>query len=186
MADISSVDLDQAVVSRAVLLAHEMHVIGGHHLDAQLLRYLEYHLIDLLLMGESALLRPRHVGLVPLHLQIIVVTEDGLVPRRYALRLLQLSLHDGLRHLSAQTGRAADYTLVVLLYKLVVNARLVVEALNVSLRRELDEVVVAIHVLGQHDQMVGTLVLAALAVGFNGASFLATVSRNSFTPNILP
>ena len=141
-----------------------MHVIGGHHLDAQLLRYLEYYLVDLLLMLEGALLRSGYVGLVPLHLQIIVVTEDGLVPRRYALRLLRLSLHDGLRHLSAQTGRAADYTLVVLLYKLVVNARLIVEALDVSLGRELDEVVVAIHVLGQHDQMVGTLVLAALAV----------------------
>ena len=29
---------------------------------------------------------------------------------------------------------------------------------------ELDEVVVAVHVLGQHDQVVGALVLAALAV----------------------
>ena len=127
-------------------------------------RYLEYHLVDLLLMFKGAFLRPGYVSLVPLHLQIIVVTEDGLVPCGYALRLLRLSFHNGLRHLSAQTGRATDYTLVVLLYKLVVNARLVVETLNISLRRELDEVVVAVHVLGQHDQVVGALILAALAV----------------------
>ena len=45
-----------------------------------------------------------------------------------------------------------------------VDARLVVEALDVGLGRELDEVVIAVHVLGQHDQVVGALVLAALAV----------------------
>ena len=61
-------DADQAVVGRTVLLADEMHVVGGHHLDAQFLRYPENDLVDLLLMGESTLLGPRHIGLVPLHL----------------------------------------------------------------------------------------------------------------------
>ena len=61
-------DADQAVMGRTVLLAHEVHVIGGHYLDAQLLRYLEDHRIDLLLVLEGALLRPGHVGLVALHL----------------------------------------------------------------------------------------------------------------------
>ena len=52
-----------------------------------------------------------------------------------------------------------------------VDTRLVVEALDVGLRGELDEIVVALHVLGQHDQVVGTLVLPALAL-------MAAASRN--------
>ena len=61
-------DADKAVMGRAVLLAYEVYVVGGHHLDAQFLRYLEDHRIDLLLVLEGALLRSGHVGLVALHL----------------------------------------------------------------------------------------------------------------------
>ena len=61
-------DADKAVMGRAVLLAHEVHVVCGHHLDTQFLSYLKDHRIDLLLVLEGALLRPGHVGLVALHL----------------------------------------------------------------------------------------------------------------------
>ena len=60
---------------------------------------------------------------------------------------------------------------MVLLYQLVVDTRLVVETLDIGLRGELYEIVIALHVLGQHDQVVGTLVLPALAL-------MAAASRN--------
>ncbi len=103
-------------------------------------------------------------GVVEHHLQVVVVPEEVLVPLRDALRLVHAVCVDGTRNLARDAGGGADQTLMVLFEQVVVDARVVVEAVDVGLGDEANEVVVAGEVLREEDQVVAALVLVARRV----------------------
>ena len=115
----------------AVLLVHEVDVIGGHHLDAVLLRQFEYlSRIELLLLVQFQA-HSRNLGLMEHHFKVIVVPEDALMPLNGGVSAGGIPGYDGARHFSGETGGAADEVGSVLLYHLVRHARTVVETLYV-------------------------------------------------------
>ncbi len=84
----------------------------------------------------------------------VVRAEDVLVlPGRIA-GLAVVPTGQALAHFTLETGGEDDESLAVLAEQFLVDARLVVEALGVAGGDELDEVLVALVVRGQDDQMV--------------------------------
>ena len=97
-------DAYQTVVRLAVVLLHEVHVVGGYDFDVMLPGYVDYHLVDDFLLLVNVGRRVRLVGLVALYLQIEVVAEEVLEPQRRLLSLVYLSSQYVLRNLASQAG----------------------------------------------------------------------------------
>ena len=153
----------------------EVDVVRGDHLDVELLPEVEHPLHDRhLARVETAVVVDRRAGDVRLrgvvehHLQVVVVPEEVLVPLRDALRLVHAPVVDGARHLARDAGGGADQSLMVLLKQVVVDARVVVEAVDVGLGDEAHEVVVAREVLREEDQVMAPLALVARRVVARG------------------
>ena len=153
---------DEPVVHRAVLLAHEVHVVGGHHLHPVLLREPEDFGAVLLLEIVGVQGQARHLGLVHHHLQVVVLPEDALVPLNCLVHALLVARKYALGDFPGHTGRAADEVLVVLLYHLVAHPRAVVVALDVAYGNDLHKVPVALVVLCQKYEVVVLLVVVVL------------------------
>ena len=149
---------------RAVLLAHEVHVVGGHDLDAVLLRQLEDAGGVFLLLLVEVQRHAGHLRLVEHHLEVIILPEDALVPLDGLINAPGVAREDPAGHFARHTGGAADQPLVVLLQHLVAHARLVVHTLDVSGGHDLHQVLVAVVVLGQEDEVVVLLVVVVLEV----------------------
>ena len=110
-------------------------------------------------MREDGAVGVRVVRLVALQLQVIILAEQVLEPQHGFLRLGQLPLHDQLRDLPAQAGGADYQVLVIALQQLLVDARTAVEAFRPREGDHLDQVLVAILVLRQHDEVPAAAVV---------------------------
>ena len=62
-------------------------------------------------------------GFMALILQVIVIAKTVMEPLHHLLSLLNLSGGDEFGYLTAQTGRAADYALMILLQIILVSTR---------------------------------------------------------------
>ena len=155
---------DEPVVRRSVLFADEVDVVGGHDFDPVLLRELEdAGGVFFLPLIEFE----RQVGdlrLVEHHLEVVVLAEDPLVPGDGAVYALVVARQDSPRDLPCHTGGATDQPFVVALQHLVAHARLVVHALDVPRGDDLHQVLVALVILGQEDEVVVFLVVVVLEV----------------------
>ena len=168
-------EADEAVVGGAVVLVHKVNVVGGHHLHAVLLRQLEDFLGIELLLFVQLQAHPRNLRLVEHHLQVIVIAKDLLVPLDGGIGAGGVACDDRPRHLSRQTGGAAYKVCGVLLYDLVRDAGAVVETLYVRGGHYLHQILVAVVVLGQQDQVIVFAVLLVVdAVVILGNVHLAT------------
>jgi hypothetical protein len=94
--------------------------------------------------------------------EIVVLAEDLLVPARRLPGLGEVARADGPRDLRVQAAREHEQPLGVLGQQLLVHPRLVVEALEIGLGDQLDEVAVAGDVADEDGQVVGALVTAVL------------------------
>ena len=149
------IQTDEPVVNGAVLLPDEVDVVRRDDLHPILFRQVEEYFRVFFLAFVDFLRLPRHLGLVEHHFQVVVVSEQALVPLDRLAGRLQVACEDLLRDLARHARRRADEPLVVLFQHLVPNARLpVVHALDVPGRDNLDEVFVALVVLRQQDQVV--------------------------------
>ena len=92
----------------------------------------------------------------------VLLAEDVLEPSGECRRGVKVAGEEGLGHHAAKAAGRRDETLVIALQQLPVDAGLVVVALQVSGRRELDEVAVTLSRLGKDGQVVVEL-LASLA-----------------------
>ena len=121
-----------------VLLAQVVRVVGGHQRQSGLLRQ------AVQLRNEPAVL----VQVVVLHFQKEVLPPQNVGVRvRQAQRVVVLVREQRLRNLAAQTRREADQPLGVPRQQIQVDARFVIEALQVSRGDQLDEVAIALLVL---------------------------------------
>ena len=137
---------------RAVILGvQEVGIVGRDHRHVDLPGEPE----DLLVHGVLAR------GVVPLDLQVIPLPEDVGVPLRRLARGLPVVLGQPPRHFPRHARGGADQPRRMALDHLAVDARLVVEALQIPDGGELDQVPVPLAVAGeQHEVVVRLLDLA--------------------------
>jgi hypothetical protein len=85
---------------------------------------------------------------MPLNLQVIVA-EDFLVPRSYSDKLVVSSIEDQSGQFPVGTPREGDKPIMVELEKLFIYPGLIVESLKVALSNQLEQIAIALLVLGQ-------------------------------------
>ena len=141
-----------------------MRVVGGDERDLHLLRELGE-------AGEHLRALGVDVGLVVLHHFEIEVVEDIREEAGKFLCLVLAILTEQLVHLAGRAAAEGDDALAVFGEQLLVHARLVVEAFEVRLGAELDEVAVAGLVLRQQRQVV-------IVVGARIGLLVARVGRD--------
>ena len=140
---------EQHVVRAAVLLAHIVHVVGDDQLQPELLGPGHQRLVDRDQFGDDVLLQLD---------KEVLVAKDVDVPAQALVGFLLFALVEQLRHLGAQAAGGADQPFGVRGQKVVVDARLVVVAVQLGVRGDLEQVAIAGHVLGQQQQVVVLLV----------------------------
>ena len=138
-------DAEQDVVELAVLAVHIVQVVRRDESDIVLLGELDEAGVGLALLRQAVVLDLE---------EEVLTAEDLEVFAHERVSALHIVLQDGARDLAGNAGREADDALVVLAQEVLVDARLVVHALDVGQRDELDEVAVARLVLREQDQMV--------------------------------
>ena len=153
-------ETEQMVVRLGIVLVHEVCVVRTNQLYAVFLGELYEYAVCLLLQGEGltvgALVGVFH--LMALQLQIVVVAEHSRIPFNGLPRSGYVVLQNLCRHLSGDTCRAYDKVFVVFLQIRAVGSRTHVESVHPSPRHELYQVLVAVVVLCQHDEVVSALV----------------------------
>ena len=158
--EFAGVQADEPVVGGTVFLVYEVNVVGGNDLHPVLLGQLEKGgdigaLAFVHVQGQA-----RHLGLVVHYLQVIVLSEEVLVPFDGLVRPGDIARQDAARNLARHAGRTADEVLVVFLHNLVAHTRLVVVfSFDMAGGDNLHQVLVAVVVLGQQDEMIVFAVL---------------------------
>ena len=153
---LAGLDRHQDLVRARVGPVDVVAVVGGDQRDPQLGPHAPVLVVELILLRQPV----RH------HLEVeVAVGEQALVLERGLLRLGDPLLEQGLGHLAAEAGRQADEALRVVAQDLLVDPRVVVEALQVPHRVEVGQVLVADLVLGQEDEVEVAPVGPVLAVG---------------------
>lgn len=170
---------DKTVMRRSVLFEDKMRVIGRHDLDAFLLRQSEQSLVVDFLMFVDFLGKSRHFGLVQLHFKVIVLSEHPFMPPHGLSCGLVFAGKNILRYLARHTRRAADEPLVITLQYLMRDPGLVVESLHMAVRTDLDEVFVALGILGEQYKVIVLPVVLVLErrVIMPGHIYLAAYDR---------
>ena len=144
-------DAEQGVVGVGVLVAQVVHVVGGHGAQAGLFGEQRELGEQLALLGQA--------GVLQLDVDVLRAEQVGQAPHlgEGGLVVAVLEEHGGA---PAHAAGERDEALAVLGEQLPVGARLVVVALQVGARGELDQVLVAGLVAGQQGE-VGVLLLDA-------------------------
>ena len=156
-AEPARVHAEQDVLRLGVFAVHVVAVAGGHGWDAEFAGELQGHIGHL----------PLHIQAVVLDLDEIPVAEPLLKPAGNIAGLGErLSLFAGAAderpvELARQAARQADDPLAVLLQQVTVDPRLEIEALQVGLGGQLEQVVEARPVAGQQREVVAGVLLVA-------------------------
>ena len=93
-----------------------------------------------------------------LEFQIVVVAPEALVPLDSLTGPGDISLQDLRRHLTSDTGRADNQVLMVSLQIGTVRTGTVIETVDPGVADEFDEVLIAVGILGQHDEVIAAKV----------------------------
>ena len=148
-------DAHQGVLRVGVTTLHIVHVVGGDHGQVQTARQFGHARDVLLLFGQP----------VRLDLEVEVSrTEDLPVLTGSLLGRGQIAAQDALGDLALQAARQGDEPAAVARQRVLVDARLVVEPVQVREGGELDEVAVALKIRCQQDEMKGVGVEFWIAV----------------------
>ena len=155
---LSRTQTNQAVVCLGIFLIHKVYVVGTHQFHAILPGVFYQFGIGNLLQVVRFVIGPCHGGFMALQLQIEVIAEHPLVPLDGFFSLIQLSLYNLTRHFARHTSRT-DYQPLVILFQLhAVGTGTHIVPFCPGLRHQLDKVVIALLILGQHHQVITALV----------------------------
>ena len=152
-----------------ILLVDKVGVIGTDEFDVQFLGKLHQGIINEALFLVGLMIGTGDSGLVALQLQVIIVTKHVLEPLDGLSRLVHLTIHDQLGNFTAQARRAADDAFMVFLQLAVVGSGMGIKALGPAVGDNFNEVLVALQILGQQNQVATDIalvdVLMAVLVG---------------------
>ena len=138
------------VMRMRVFAAQVVRIIGYQHGNIQFLFHTEKVRMNSLLIGQALIL----------NLKIeIAAPKDVLILLRHTTRLLVVTGHELFADLATQATGKSDQPLRVLGQKLLADARLSVEAMQRGLRGNSDQILVALFVFSQHQQVVVLVVL---------------------------
>ena len=154
----------QAVMRLAMFFFHKVHIIGRDDLHIVFFRQLQKDFVHLLLSFVNFGVAARLISLMSLDFKIIILPKKVLEPLYCFLCTFKVAVHDFLRHLARETGRTANHTLMVLLQKAVVNARIIIETLRVGDGTQFAKAMVAHLVLGQQNQVPASVLSAITLV----------------------
>ena len=166
-------------MSLSILLIHEMRIIGTYQLDTVFLGQFNQYPVGLLLQDEGLAVRPdiRVLHFVALQLQIVVVTEYAVVPLDSLTGPSNVSIQNLCGHLTGNTGRTDDQSFMILLQISTIGSRSHIMTIHPRPAYQLDEVLIALVVLGQDDQVITThirLVYLARFITVSGHVHLAS------------
>ena len=146
-------DAEQNVVRVGVVFAEVVAVVGGDERDVEVFFEAEEIGVDLLFELEALVLNFE---------EEVAAAEDVLVLRGSAARGLVVPFHQVLAELAGEAAGEADESCGVFGEIFLADARLAIEAVERGLRRDADEVAVALFVFGEDEQVV---VVVALRLG---------------------
>ena len=157
-------ETEQMVVGLRILLIHKVRIVGAYQFDAVFLRQFDEHLVSLLLQGEGLAICPlQGIGhLMTLQLQIVVVAPEALVPLDCLTGAGDVALQNLRRHLTSDTGRTDNQVLVVFLQFHTVGTRTVIEAVDPGVADEFDQILIAVGILRQHNEVIAAKVILRL------------------------
>ena len=148
---VGSLDLcvhaQQHIVHRGIGLIEVVRIVRRHQRQSHPVRKVHCHVHALFLDGEARVLN--------LHVQ--PVAKHAAVPRRQFLGLVHLPLQQHLRQLARRAAGQQDDPLAVCFQQFLVDARLVIKALQERRRRQLDEVLKPNAVHRQQRQVIAGL-----------------------------
>ena len=142
---LAGADAEQDFVREGVVLREVMRVVRGDEAQSGLLAEARHHRHDLLLVGDAVILDLE---------EEVVRAEDVFVLQRGVFGLGVVAAGERLRNLAFQARRENDQPFAMLAQQLLVDPRLVIKALGVSSRDELDEVLVARVVRREDDEVI--------------------------------
>ena len=178
---------NQAVVRLAVLLVHEVDVVGGDHLSVRLRGQAQNALVGHFLLLVNRAVATGFIGFMSLNFKIIVITKDTLEPHHGILGFFILTIGDVTRHLARKTCGGHNQTFVILLQQFTVDARTIVFAIDPRLGDDFTEIMVTRFVLGQQDQVVAATIFlvffdksAACGIGVGHPCHIRLASENGF------
>ena len=119
---------------------------GADERQAEFFAQFDDPLVDDLLLGDRRVMLQFE--------EIVPLAEDPAIHRRDPLRLVVVLGDQRARHLGGEAGREADQPFGIFAQDLVIDTRLVIEALGVREADELDQVLVADLILRQEDEVV--------------------------------
>ena len=138
-------DAQQHVLRLGVLTAHIMQVVRRHQTYAKLLRQLTQALGSSFFLGNIVILDFQKIIVLAKNIDIFLHT---------ATRTVHITAVNQARHLTGDTGAEADNALAIGTQDVLIYARLIIKAFQLSLADNLHEIVVANIVFGQQNQMV--------------------------------
>ncbi len=145
----------QRRVRLGILPVRVVAVVGGEQGRAQVARQPDQLRVDVVLLGKTVVLQLDEERVTPEHV---------LEPRHQVARAVVVVLQQRLRHRTAETAARGDEALVMLLEQLEVDARLLVETVEVGVRRHLDEVAIPLRGFGEQREVVDVVVVATRTV----------------------
>ena len=166
---ITVLEADQYIMRIAVFLLDVMHIVGRHQRQTGALGHFDNMLISRSLLGNAVILNFE---------EKIARPEDFGIFLRQRHRFINRSLGAGFRDLAFQTGRQTDQPLAVLPENLLIDARLIMEALQMADGNQMHQIIVALVILRQQNQMqIIGLSAVAMIHPFAGDVHFATDDR---------
>ena len=148
-------EADETIVRVRMALLDVVNVIRRDALQAELLRPRDEMLVHLRLLGNGVILE----------FEIEIVRAKSLLkPINAIARLLQVILDDGLGNFARHAAGERDQALVMLREDFLVDARLVVIALQMRRRGELDQILVSLFILREQHEMIVNIATASAGV----------------------
>ena len=142
-----------------ILLVKEVRIVGADEFDVVFARQLDQHGVDAQLLLIGLLVAVGFVGLMTLEFEVIILAEHPLEPLHRLFCSGAVTVQDLLTHLAAQTRRASNDALVILLQYLLIYTRARIERIvHIARTNEFAQVVVAEFVLRQQDEVKTRLV----------------------------
>ncbi len=142
---LAGLDAQHDVLGVGVVFAEVMAIVGGHQRQAKIFFQLEE-------AGMDAVL---HLQTLILDFQKEVFFAENIGERSGGrARSIVVILHQAFGNFALEASGEADQSAGMLGEKLLADPRLVIKAMQRSLRRDLDQIAVAFFVFGEHQQMV--------------------------------